>query len=88
MTTQPPFLLDSDVFIAAKNTYYAFDICPGFWKGILHTHERGRVQSIDRIRAELLSGSKEEDLVKWVQKGRAEGILPRFQLRQSEHGVR
>lgn len=23
------FVLDSDVFIAAKNTYYAFDICPG-----------------------------------------------------------
>jgi hypothetical protein len=66
MTTPPTFLLDSDVFIAAKNAYYAFDICPGFWKGILHAHGQGRVRSIDRIRSELLAGRKEEDLVQWV----------------------
>ena len=35
MTLPAPLVLDSDVFIAAKNAYYAFDICPGFWKGIL-----------------------------------------------------
>ena len=35
MTAPKAFLLDSDVFIAAKNAYYAFDICPGFWKGEL-----------------------------------------------------
>ncbi len=68
MTTPPAFVLDSDVFIAAKNAYYAFDICPGFWKGIVHAHEGGRVRSIDRIRNELLSGRKEEDLVQWVKK--------------------
>ena len=56
------------MFIAAKNAYYAFDICPGFWKGIVHAHESGRVRSIDRIRNELLSGRKEEDLVQWVKK--------------------
>ena len=38
MTAPVPFLLDSDVFIAAKNAYYAFDICPGFWKGVLRAH--------------------------------------------------
>lgn len=69
------FVLDSDVFIAAKNAYYAFDICPGFWRGLLQTHERGRVQSIDRIKAELLSGSKEEDLVKWVKKEVPKGFF-------------
>ncbi|MBF0147506.1 MAG: DUF4411 family protein [Magnetococcales bacterium] len=26
------YLLDSNVFIEAKNRYYAFDICPGFWE--------------------------------------------------------
>jgi len=68
MTTPPAFLLDSDVFIAAKNAYYAFDICPGFWQGILHAHKSGRLRSIDRIKNELLSGNKEEDLVQWVRK--------------------
>lgn len=32
------YILDSDVFIAAKNTYYAFDICPGFWESIVQAH--------------------------------------------------
>lgn len=66
MTRPSTFLLDSDVFITAKNAYYAFEICPGFWKGLLHHHHQGRVFSISRVRAELLSGSKTEDLVKWV----------------------
>lgn len=66
MTTPAPFLLDSDVFIAAKNAYYAFDICPGFWKGILRGYEQGSIRSLDRIRNELLLGRKEEDLVQWV----------------------
>jgi hypothetical protein len=66
MTVASPFLLDSDVFIAAKNAYYAFDICPGFWSGVLEGYERGSIRSLDRIRNELLSGRKEEDLVRWV----------------------
>ena len=66
MTTPAPFVLDSDVFIAAKNAYYAFDICPGFWNGILGAFQQGGVRSIDRIRNELLSGRREEDLVQWV----------------------
>jgi hypothetical protein len=67
MSKLSTYLLDSDVFIAAKNAYYAFDICPGFWKGLLQAHQHGRVQSIDRIRSELLSGRKGENLVEWVR---------------------
>ncbi len=61
MTEPAPYLLDSDVFIAAKNAYYAFDICPGFWKSVIRAHTEGRARSIDRIRNELLTGRKEED---------------------------
>lgn len=61
------FALDSDVFIAAKNAYYAFDICPGFWQALIRGNADGRLRSIDRIRNELLLGRKEEDLVRWVQ---------------------
>lgn len=67
MSAAGRLLLDSDVFIAAKNAYYAFDICPGFWKGLLHAHRLGRVRSLDRIRGELLLGRKDEDLVQWVR---------------------
>lgn len=30
------YLLDANVFIEAKNKYYAFDLCPGFWEWIDH----------------------------------------------------
>jgi len=59
--------MDADVFITAKNLYYAFDICPGFWAGIIHHYENARVFSIDRVRGELLAGRKGEDLVEWVK---------------------
>lgn len=68
MPTPERYLLDSDVFITAKNRYYAFAICPGFWAGIIHHHRAGRIFSIDRVRSELLVGRKTEDLVQWVRK--------------------
>ncbi|MDE0448375.1 MAG: DUF4411 family protein [Spirochaetaceae bacterium] len=48
-------MVDSDVFITAKNLYYSFDICPGFWKSVVHHHRAGRVFSVDRARSELLA---------------------------------
>ena len=63
----PTYLVDSDVFITAKNLYYAFDLCPGFWKALIHHHQQGRVFSVDRVRGELLAGRKTEDLVQWVR---------------------
>jgi len=67
MSTDRPYLLDSDVFIAAKNSYYAFAICPGFWNSLIHHYGAGNVRSIDRVRGELLAGRKTEDLVQWVK---------------------
>ena len=67
MTGERLYLVDSDVFITAKNLYYSFEICPGFWKCMLHHHQQGRVFSIDRVRGELLAGSRTEDLVRWVR---------------------
>ena len=61
------YIIDSDVFISAKNRYYAFKICPGFWSSLIHHHQTGCVHSIDKVRSELLAGTKTEDLVKWVK---------------------
>lgn len=60
------FLVDSDVLITAKNRYYAFSICPGFWESLLHAYSLGTVHSIDRVKQELLLGRPDDDLVKWV----------------------
>lgn len=67
MTGDRLYLVDSDVFITAKNLYYAFALCPGFWRSLLHHHRQGRVFSVDRVRGELLVGSETEDLVRWVR---------------------
>ncbi len=66
MTSKGFYLLDSDVFITAKNLYYSFKICPGFWKCMLHHHQQDTVFSIDRVRSELLAGAPTDDLVSWV----------------------
>ena len=67
MTVGRPFILDADVFIAAKNRYYAFAICPGFWDSLIHHQCVGNVGNIDRVKSELLAGQETEDLVQWVK---------------------
>lgn len=66
MITTYQYVLDADVFIAAKNAYYSFPICPGFWESMIFHHDQGHVCSIDRVRSELLAGRPTEDLVQWV----------------------
>jgi hypothetical protein len=66
MTNKSLYIIDSDVLITAKNRYYAFDICPGFWKSIIHHYKKGSVYSIDRVKHELLAGRKTDNLVQWT----------------------
>ena len=67
MADQTTYLVDSDVLITAKNLYYAFDLCPGFWNSLLHYHGEDQVFSVDRVRNELLVGRSDEDLFQWVR---------------------
>jgi hypothetical protein len=60
------FALDSNVFIQAKNSYYAFALCPGFWDSLVAHHEAGNVCSIDHVKNELLLGN--DELADWSQK--------------------
>ncbi len=69
------YLVDSDVLITAKNLYYAFDICPGFWKCLIQRHREGLVFSVDRVRNELLAGRETEELVRWVRNEVPEGFF-------------
>jgi hypothetical protein len=38
------YLLDANVFIAAKNLHYGLDFCPAFWDWLIEKHEAGRFQ--------------------------------------------
>jgi hypothetical protein len=65
MSAGKRYVLDANVFIQAHQTYYAFDICPGFWLGLLRQHDANRVFSIDKIKTELLALS--DPLSDWVK---------------------
>ena len=41
------YLLDSDVFIQAKNLHYGFDFCPAFWEWLVQKHASGVIFSIE-----------------------------------------
>lgn len=64
------YLLDANVFIEAKNRYYAFDICPGFWSWIEIAGRSGAVATITSVREELLAGR--DELADWMQRHRGE----------------
>jgi hypothetical protein len=59
------FLLDTNVFVQAKNRYYAFDICPGFWDWLDHIVATGNVGSVVLVRDELLN--YRDELAEWIQ---------------------
>jgi Domain of unknown function (DUF4411) len=58
------YLLDTNVFIEAKNRHYGFDFCPAFWDWIGNAHQVGTVFSIDKVAAEL--GAVDDDLASWA----------------------
>lgn len=58
------YLLDANVLIAAKNSYYGFEICPGFWDVLLSAHKNQKVFSVVHVQDELMKG--DDDLVHWV----------------------
>jgi len=59
------FLLDSDVFIRAKNDHYGFDFCPGFWHWLEVANQNGSVQSVMAVYDELMVG--DDDLSEWAK---------------------
>jgi len=58
------YLLDTDVFIQAKNLHYGFDFCPAFWSWIDEEYAAGTVLSIEKVGDELKAGA--DDLALWA----------------------
>lgn len=59
------YLIDSDVFIQAKNMHYAFDVFPGFWDWLLEANANGLLSSVEAVGAELKAGG--DELAQWAQ---------------------
>ena len=59
------WLLDANVFITAKNTYYGLDLVPAFWSWIEQQAAAGALGSTDLVFEELKAGN--DDLAEWVK---------------------
>ena len=69
---QQLFLLDANIFITAHRSYYALNLCPGFWECLIYYFHTGRILSIDRVRSELTGQG--DALSLWVA-GVPEGLF-------------
>lgn len=69
------YLLDTNIFIQAKNLHYGFDFCPAFWDWLIDRNAAGRVVSIDKVGDELQAGG--DELSDWATaRGRAFFLSP------------
>lgn len=68
------YLLDANIFIQAKNDYYGFDLCPGFWDWLEQQNQVGQVFSIQPVQAELTVSK--DDLSKWAKEKGDTFFLP------------
>jgi hypothetical protein len=59
------YLLDANVFIEAKNRYYAFNLCPAFWTWLDHAAAAGTVASVGKVGEELRAVA--DELTEWAQ---------------------
>ena len=47
------YLLDTNIFIQARNLHYGFDFCPAFWEWLIARNAAEVVGSIDKVADEL-----------------------------------
>jgi len=59
-----PYLLDTNVFIQAKNLHYGFDFCPAFWDWLIANNAAQLVFSIEKVGDEVEAGA--DELANWA----------------------
>ncbi|HSW43450.1 MAG TPA: DUF4411 family protein [Patescibacteria group bacterium] len=59
------YVIDTSVLIDAKDLYYGFDLCPGFWEFLDQEIAAGELMSITRVKKELLD--REDALSGWAR---------------------
>lgn len=69
------YLLDTNVFIDAKNWYYPVDRVPQFWDWIVDHAKSGKVKVPYEIMQEIEAGSSQDELSKWAKANRRTLLL-------------
>jgi hypothetical protein len=58
-------IIDSNVLITAKNTYYPLDRVPEFWEWLVHQGQLGNIKIPEEIVEEIRDGN--DDLAAWMR---------------------
>ena len=69
------YLLDANVLIRAKNTFYEMHRVPQYWNWLLNCAQENLVKIPYEILLEIEAGPKEDDLFVWVKENRSALIL-------------
>jgi hypothetical protein len=74
------YLMDSNAFIQAKNQFYRFSFCPGYWDWIAQEHGAGRLFSVEKVEEELKE--RADELSEWAQNTAPAGffVAPSLQV--------
>lgn len=62
----PKYVFDSSVFVQAKNLYYQFGFCGGFWDWVRAGHEKDLFFSCKKVHAELCAANDDDEAKKWA----------------------
>ena len=68
------FLLDTNAFLTPALTYYAFDICGGYWDWLAQAAADGKVASIAPVKRELRQ--KDDQVRNWIDMHGAQIFFP------------
>lgn len=51
------FVIDTSALTQAVRSYYAHDICPGFWDCLAYHVQEGRIVIVDKVKKEIVDGT-------------------------------
>ena len=63
----PKYLFDTNIFLQAKNLYYQFGFCGGFWDWIVAGHDKKMFFSCKKVYAELAIGNDRDTAKSWAK---------------------
>lgn len=69
------YLLDTNILIAAKNTYYPIESVPEFWDWLEHHGNHGNLKIPAEMMDEIRLGRREDALFTWIADAARQGAL-------------
>ncbi len=78
MTT---YLLDTNIFIQAKNLHYGFEFCPAFWDWLDQQNEAGKVFSTEKVSDEIQVA--DDELANWTRQRPKLFLAPNNRIKPS-----